>query len=229
MTEHLSIVLIDDQMLVREGLRRLLELEPDFEVVETIESGEDALVTIERLYTMGMPPNVVLLDIRMPGIDGITTAKRLKERWPDIHLVFLTTFDDAELVQAGLRAGAHSYLLKDSTPENLALTVRLAAQGQVLLQPDIAGKAFSPLVSPSISHTPSTTLPVYSDEYTEPLSEREHEILALLAQGVSNRLIAERLYLREGTVKNYVSTIISKLRVQDRTQAALKARELGFV
>lgn len=229
MTEHLKIMLVDDQMLIREGLRRLIELEADLEVVGTAEGGEDALRVIERLYAVGTPPTVTLLDIRMPGIDGITTARRLKERWPDTRIVFLTTFDDTELIHAGLQAGAQSYLLKDSTPENLALTLRLAAQGQILLQPVIASKAFAPLTPPSRDSSPLTAIPVDSDKYTEPLSEREREILALLAQGISNRLIAERLYLREGTVKNYVSNIISKLRVQDRTQAALKARELGFV
>ncbi len=228
MTERIKIVLVDDQQLVREGLRRLIELEADFEVVGSAESGENALLMLERLHNAGTPPDVILLDIRMPGIDGIATARQIKKRWPGTHIVFLTTFDDAELIHAGLRAGAHSYMLKDNTPENLALTIRLAAQGQILLHPDIASKAFALPPSPSPDSTSSTIVAVDSDSYAESLSEREREILALLAQGVSNRVIAERLYLREGTVKNYVSTIISKLRVQDRTQAALKARTLGF-
>jgi DNA-binding NarL/FixJ family response regulator len=207
----------------------LLELEPDFEIVGTAGNGEEALTTIEHLYARGTPPIVVLLDIRMPGMDGITATRLLKERWPDMHVVILTTFDDTELIQAGLQAGADSYLLKEHTPENLALTVHLAASGQVLLQPDIASKAFFPLPIPVASNSPPVAISVDSAEYTEQLSTREREILALLAQGASNRLIAERLYLREGTVKNYVSTIIGKLRVQDRTQVALMARELGFV
>jgi DNA-binding NarL/FixJ family response regulator len=229
MRECIRVLLVDDQMLVREGLRRLLELELDFEVVGAVAGGEDALAIVERLYAAGTPPTVILVDIRMPGIDGITTTKRLKKNWPDAHIVILTTFDNPELIHAGLQAGAQGYLLKDSTPENLALTVRLAAHGQVLLQPDIASKAFSPLPSSVADNPPPVTLSVDNEKYTEPLSEREREILALLAQGASNRLIAERLYLREGTIKNYVSGIISKLRVQDRTQAALKARELGFL
>jgi len=229
MTKNIQILLVDDQMLVREGLRRLLELEPDFEIVGTATNGAEALTTVERLYAQGTPPAVVLLDIRMPGMDGITATRRLKERWPDIHIVILTTFDDTELIQAGLQAGAHSYLLKDHTPENLAQTVRVAARGQVLLQPDIASKAFVPLPLPVPGNIPPVALSIDSTGYTEQLSTREREILALLAQGASNRLIAERLYLREGTVKNYVSTIIGKLHVQDRTQVALKARELGIV
>ncbi len=228
MKERIRVLLVDDQMLVREGLRRLLELEPDFEVVGAVGDGESALATVERLYAAETPPAVILVDIRMPGIDGITTTKQLKKNWPDAHIVILTTFDDPELIHTALQAGAQGYLLKDSTPENLALTVRLAAHGQVLLQSDIASKAFSPLPS-SVADNSSAPLTVDNEKYTEPLSEREREIVVLLAQGASNRLIAERLYLREGTVKNYVSSIISKLRVQDRTQAALKARELGFV
>ncbi len=228
MIERIRVLLVDDQMLMREGLRRLLELEPDFEVAGSAGNGEDALATVERLCAADALPDVVLLDIRMPGLDGIATTRLLKARWPDVRIVILTTFDDSELIHESLQAGASSYVLKDHTPENLALTVRLAARGQVLLQPDIASKAFSALPSSVSGHALAGEVSVDSEKYTEPLSGREREILLLLAQGASNRQIAERLYLREGTVKNYVSTIIGKLRVQDRTQAALKARELGF-
>jgi DNA-binding NarL/FixJ family response regulator len=143
----------------------------------------------------------------------------------------LTTFDDTELIHNGLRAGALGYSLKDITAEELAMTVRMAARGQVLLQPDIASKVFSALTltSPIRAFAPPTD--ALSSDAAMPvgqLTEREHDILKLLAQGTSNRQIAEKLYLTEGTVKNHMSNILSKLGVRDRTQAALKAKELGL-
>ena len=236
MTDHIRILIVDDQTLVREGFRKLLELEPDFEVVGTASDGEVALATVERLATTATLPDVILMDIRMPRMDGIAATKMLKERWTDIHIVILTTFDDIELIHAGLRAGALGYSLKDITAEQLAMTVRTAAHGQVLLQPDIASKVFSAL-TPSTVNKPSsisnsyTTPSDYIDStmHIEQLTEREREILVLIAQGASNRQVAERLYVTEGTVKNHMSSILGKLGVRDRTQAVLKAKELGLV
>ena len=239
MTARIRVLVVDDQTLVREGFRKLLELEPDFEVVGTASDGEAAITAVERLHSAGTPPDVILMDIRMPRMDGIAATRALKERWPDSHIVILTTFDDTELIHAGLRAGALGYSLKDITAEQLAMTVRTAASGQVLLQPDIASKAFSAF-APSASVRSSTPSPnatsspfspsTYIDSmaYIEQLTEREREILALVAKGASNRQVAESLYLTEGTVKNHMSSILSKLGVRDRTQAALKARELGL-
>lgn len=238
MTEHICILIVDDQTLVREGFRKLLELEPDFEVVGTAGNGEDALATVERLASLATLPDVILMDIRMPHMDGIAATKALKERWPDLHIVILTTFDDIELIHAGLHAGALGYSLKDITAEQLTLTVRTAAQGQVLLQPDIANKVFSTLPT-SLVHTssslPKTIYSTSSSDYidatlqVEQLTEREREILALIAQGASNRQVAERLYVTEGTIKNHMSSILGKLGVRDRTQAVLKAKEIGLV
>ena len=143
--EPIRIMIADDQTLVREGLRKLLEMEPDFEIVETARDGEAAVALIERLHAQQQAPDVILMDIRMPRMDGIAATRLLKARWPDIHIVILTTFDDAELIQAGLQAGALGYLLKDATSEQLATTIRTAAQGQILLQPAIASKAFAAL------------------------------------------------------------------------------------
>jgi DNA-binding NarL/FixJ family response regulator len=238
MTQRIRVLIVDDQTLVREGFRKLLELEPNFEVVETAANGEAALAAAERLYAAGTPPDVILMDIRMPHMDGIAATKTLKERWPGTHIVILTTFDDVELIQEGLRAGALGYSLKDITAEQLAMTIRTAASGQMLLQPDIASKAFSAL-TPSSTKPPasatnytssSSTSTTYIDAsaYVEQLTEREREILALVAQGASNRQVAERLYVTEGTVKNHMSSILSKLGVRDRTQAVLKAKELGL-
>ena len=239
MTTRIRVLIVDDQTLVREGFRKLLELEPDIEIVDTASSGESALAAVELLHAQNTPPDVILMDIRMPHMDGIAATRAIKERWPDAHIVILTTFDDTELIHAGLRAGALGYSLKDITAEQLAMTVRAAARGQVLLQPGIASKVFSaftssnPARSPasSINTAPATsTAPSYIDSTAsiEQLTEREREILTLVARGASNRQIAENLYLTEGTVKNHMSNILSKLGVRDRTQAALKAKELGL-
>jgi DNA-binding NarL/FixJ family response regulator len=239
MTARIRVLIVDDQALVREGLRKLLELEPDLEVVGTAGDGEAALAAVERLYTQHTPPDVILMDIRMPRMDGIAATRAIKESRPALHIVILTTFDDTELIYAGLHAGALGYSLKDITAEELAMTVRTAARGQVLLQPDIASKIFSAL-SPPVpvgSSSPTTNAPsssssastyIDSTAYVEHLTEREREILTLVASGASNRQIAENLYLTEGTVKNHMSNILSKLGVRDRTQAALKAKELGL-
>lgn len=235
MAENIRIVVADDQTLVREGFRKLLELEPDFEVVGTASDGEAALAIVEHLYTAGTPADVILMDIRMPRMDGIAATQALKARWPDAHIVILTTFDDVELIHAGLRAGALGYSLKDITAEQLAMTVRTAAHGQVLLQSNIASKAFSALTLNSKTFLTNITSPtttsdyITSSAYTEQLTEREREILTLIVQGASNRQVAERLYVTEGTVKNHMSNILSKLGVRDRTQAVLKAKELGLV
>ncbi|HET9999374.1 MAG TPA: response regulator transcription factor [Ktedonobacteraceae bacterium] len=236
MAQRIRIMIVDDQTLVREGLRKLLELEPDFEVAAMAADGEAALTLVERLYAQSTPPDVILMDIRMPRVDGIAATRAIKHRWPDTHIVILTTFDDTELIHAGLHAGALGYSLKDITSEELAMTVRTAARGQVLLQPDIASKVFSAL-APARPSPPaqnfsagSASTPTYIDPATsiEQLTEREREILALVARGASNRQIAENLYLTEGTVKNHMSNILSKLGVRDRTQAAIKAKELGL-
>ncbi len=143
MAERIRVLIVDDQTLVREGLRKLLELEPDLEIVGTASDGEAALKFVEQLYAQSAPPDVILMDIRMPRLDGIAATRAIKAQWLEAHIVILTTFDDVELIQGGLQAGALGYLLKDATSEQLASSVRAAARGQVLLQPDIASKAFS--------------------------------------------------------------------------------------
>ncbi len=232
MGKRIRVLIVDDQTLVREGFRKLLEMEPDFEIVDTARDGEAALAIVEQLYAQQRPADVILMDIRMPRMDGIVATRELKKRWPDAHIVILTTFDDVELIHAGLHAGALGYLLKDVTSEQLAATVRMAAQGQVLLQPDIANKVFAALSSPPRVQAPvdrPETVMTSSGGTIEHLTEREREILTLVAKGASNREIAEALYITEGTVKNHFSNVLGKLGVRDRTQAALKAKELGLV
>ncbi len=218
MADAIRILLVDDQRLMREGLRVLLELEEGLEVAGEAADGKEALEQYAALR-----PDVVLMDVRMPGMDGVEATRRLRERWPDARIIILTTFDDDAYVFEGLRAGAMGYLLKDVSGEELAAAIRTVAAGGALLAPSVARKvvaAFSRL-------SPPTRLP--DEGLPEPLSEREKEILRLLAQGLSNREIAERLVLAEGTVKNHVTTILQKLGVRDRTQAALRAREIGLL
>jgi DNA-binding NarL/FixJ family response regulator len=231
MADRIRVVIVDDQRLLCEGFRKLIELEPDLEVVGMAGDGEEALATVERLQAERMAPDVVLMDVRMPRLDGIAATRAIIERWPEIRVVILTTFDDRELIQTGLQAGALGYMLKDITAEQLATTIRVVAQGQVLLHPDVAHKVLASLFSapsePTVPAPASSTFVGGSD--MAQLTEREREILALLAHGASNREISETLYIASGTVKNHLSNILGKLGVRDRTQAALKARELGLL
>jgi DNA-binding NarL/FixJ family response regulator len=218
MSDPIRILLVDDQRLMREGLRILLELESDLEIVGEAQDGGASLEAYERLR-----PDVVLMDVRMPGMDGVEATWRLRERWPDARVIILTTFDDDEYVFEGLRAGALGYLLKDVSGHDLAEAVRTVAAGGALIEPSVARKVvaeFARVAPPA--RAPEAGLP-------EPLSEREREILQLVALGLSNAEIAARLSLAQGTVKNYVTTILQKLGARDRTQAALRARELGLI
>lgn len=216
MTEPIRVMLVDDQRLMREGLRTLLELEPDLVVVAEASDGASALVIYAQIR-----PNVVLMDIRMPHLDGVETTRRLCSQWPDARVLILTTFDDDAYVFEGLRAGALGYLLKDSTGQELATAVRTVAAGGALIGPSVARKVLT-------EFTRVAAVPVSAD-LLDPLSEREKEILRLLAQGFSNPEIATSLNLAEGTVKNYVTSILQKTGTRDRTQAALKAKELGLI
>jgi DNA-binding NarL/FixJ family response regulator len=218
MADPIHILLVDDQRLMREGLRILLELESGLEIVGEAGDGQAGLDAYEALR-----PDVVLMDVRMPGMDGVEATWRLRERWPDARVVILTTFDDDEYVFEGLRAGAMGYLLKDVSGHDLAEAVRTVAAGGVLIEPSVARKVvaeFARVAPPARAADAGLA---------EPLTEREREILELLALGLNNREIADRLGLASGTVKNYVTTILQKLGVRDRTQAAIRARELGLI
>lgn len=218
MSDLIRVLLVDDQKLMREGLRILLELEEDLTVVAEAGDGAAALTAYAESQ-----PDVVLMDIRMPGMDGVETTWRLRQGWPQARVIILTTFDDDEYVFEGLRAGAMGYLLKDVSGRDLAQAIRSVAAGGALIEPSVARKVlseFARLVPPA--RPLDAGLP-------EPLTEREGQVLALLAQGLTNKEIALRLALAEGTVKNNVTVILQKLGVHDRTQAALRARQLGIV
>jgi DNA-binding NarL/FixJ family response regulator len=218
MTEHIKILLVDDQRLMREGLRTLLELERDFEVVGEAADGQAALVAAERLH-----PDVVLMDVRMPGMDGVEATRRLVADDPQARVIILTTFDDETYVFEGLRAGALGYLLKDLSGEELARAIRTVMSGGALIEPSVARKVFAEFARLTPTQRPT------NESLPEPLSEREIDVLKLVAAGLSNREIGIRLSLAEGTVKNYVTNVLQKVGVRDRTQAALRARELGLL
>jgi len=215
---RIKILLVDDQSLFREGLRTLLSVHLDFEVVGEAGNGEEAIKLARSLL-----PLVVLMDLQMPMLDGVAATRRLHEEQPDCRVIVLTTFDDDEMVFDGLRAGAVGYLLKDAPSEKLAEAIRVAARGETFLQPSVAAKVVAEFARLS-RKTVATANPVI-----EPLSEREIEVLRLIAQGASNREIANSLFLAEGTVKNHVTNILGKLEARDRTQAALKARDSGLI
>jgi len=218
MADPVAILLVDDQRLMREGLRTLLELELGIRVVGEASQGQEALDQYASLQ-----PDVVLMDVRMPVMDGVESTRQLMSRWPRCRVIILTTFDDDEYVFEGLRAGALGYLLKDVSIQELADAIRTVMAGGVLIEPSVARKVVAEFARMT-SSAPRTL-----SSLDEPLSEREVDILRLLAQGLTNREIAQRLYLAEGTVKNYVTNILSKIGVRDRTQAALRARDLGLL
>jgi DNA-binding NarL/FixJ family response regulator len=211
------ILIADDQALFREGLRTILSTRPDMDVVGEAANGEEAVALIERFQ-----PDVVLMDLRMPVVDGIQATARIRDRWPAIPVLALTTFDDDRSLFGALRAGAAGYLLKDVSSETLTAAIHAAARGEAFLQSTVTGRvvaAFTRLMNSD------GTQP---DVLVLPLSPRERDILKLLGTGASNKEIADRLCLAEGTVKNHVTSILTKLDVRDRTQAALRAKQLGL-
>jgi len=215
MTEPVRVLLVDDQALFREALSTLLEVRPEIEVVGEAGDGAEAL-----RQAASTRPDVVLMDLRMPVLDGIAATRRLRTEQPDVKVLALTTFDGDEEVFAALRAGAVGYLLKDVSGERLVEAVVAAARGEAVLQPSVVAKLVARVVS---LPEPAESAPVNS------LSERELEVLRHLAEGRSNREIARALFLTEGTVKNHVTSVLSKLGVRDRTQAALHAHRLGLL
>jgi DNA-binding NarL/FixJ family response regulator len=216
----IRVLIVDDQTLMRQGLQTLLEMQDGIRVIGQAGDGVDALAQADALK-----PDVVLMDVRMPRLDGVEATRQIRARLPATQVIILTTFDDDEYVFEGLRAGAMGYLLKDVSAETIADAIRRVARGEALIQPSIARKVvaeFTRLGAPTNRAPAQPSSPAA-------LSEREVEILRLLAQGLSNREIADKLFITEGTVKNHVSNILAKLGVRDRTQAVLKAKENGWV
>ena len=221
----IRVLIVDDQLLLRQSFQRLLELEDGISVVGVAANGEEALARLAELERAGTLPDVALMDIRMPGMGGVTATARVSERWPSVRVLILTTFDDQEYVVKGVSAGAKGYLLKDSSAADLLAAIRTVHAGGALLQPSVAAKLVAHLAQPEATTDPparSTAAPALPGN---DLTDREREILAYIAGGASNREIGEALFITEGTVKNHVSNILNKLGLRDRTQAALWARE----
>jgi DNA-binding NarL/FixJ family response regulator len=207
------VLVVDDQQLIRESIASLLAIQPGVSVVGTAADGREA---VEQ--ALALAPDVVLMDVRMPIMDGVAATLELAARAPRSRVVMLTTFDDEEYVVQALRAGASGYLLKDRPAAELAAAVRLASTGVVQFDPTAAARLSAALDRP---RSPATM----EDPAGSGLTARELEVLRLLAGGLNNREIAARLYLSEGTVKNHVSRILDRLGLRDRTQAAIYARD----
>ena len=205
--ETINVMLIDDHRVVRQGLRDFLELQGDIEIVGEASSGEEGVKIARDLL-----PDVVLMDLVMPGMDGVETTRRLKTVSPSSKVIVLTSFSDDDKVFPAIKAGAISYLLKDISPEDLAHAIRAAQRNEAVLHPEVAAKLMQEFTSPRANEAP-----------VEQLTEREMDVLRLIAKGKSNKEIAEILVISEKTTKTHVSNILSKLHLADRTQVAIYA------
>lgn len=207
--DKIRLLLVDDHVVVRQGLRMVLSLEPDLEIIGEANNGQEALGLVKKLN-----PQVVLMDLLMPVMDGVSAIRAVKKDYPDIEVVALTSVLEDRLVIDAVEAGAAGYLLKESGPEELIEAIRAAAKGEVRLHPKAQKRLIKEVRTP---------------EMRESLTERETETLRLIAKGMSNKEIAEQLSVSEVTVKTHVSSILSKLNLQSRTQAALFALKEGLV
>lgn len=207
----IHVLLAEDQTLVRDGLCALLEMQGDFRVT-AVANGAEAVAEAQKAL-----PDIAVLDIRMPVMDGVVCTRKLRERYPQLPILILTTFDDQRLVAESLDAGANAYLLKDIHPDDLADAIRLLRRGETLIPGDLARRLLADDAASQPTAASSQTPPA-----AEQLTTRQQEVLTLIADGLTNREIAKRLYLSEGTVKNIVSEIYARLNVRDRVQAVLK-------
>jgi NarL family two-component system response regulator LiaR len=216
--DKISILISDDHMLFRRGIRKMLEAEEDMCVVGEASNGQEALELARALM-----PDVILMDIKMPGLDGVEATRTLHCEMPHVGIIFCTMFDDDELVFAGLKAGGRGYILKESDPETMLRAIRAVAHGEALLSPTVAQKVLRQFAA-----LPGET-PAGRPPWCDDLTEREREVLTLIGQGHSNKEIARQLVLSEKTVKNHIGNIFSKLHINDRTQAVLYAVRKGLV
>ncbi|HEU5108622.1 MAG TPA: response regulator transcription factor [Micromonosporaceae bacterium] len=213
------VLLVDDQALFREALATLLDVRDEVTVVGEAADGDEALRRAAEVR-----PDVVLMDLRMPVLDGVAATRRMRVEQPEARVIALTTFDDEDEVFAALRAGAVGYLLKDVSSERLVEAIVAASRDESVLQPSVAAKVVA-----RFARLPDDEPQARPQPLVVPLSERELGVIRLLAEGRTNREIAAELYLAEGTVKNHVTNVLAKLGARDRTQAALRARALGLL
>ncbi len=213
----MKLIIVDDQRILAEGLKLLLSQEADIEVVAIGENGLEAVQLVEALT-----PDLVLMDIQMPVMNGVEAIKQIKEKHPDVHCLILTTFSDDAYIFEGIRNGAAGYLLKDASPKEIAEALRIVYKGGALIQPEVAAKMLK-----QFSALANHKMPVVVDskgtetDKFQALTERELEIVTLVAEGLSNIEIGEQLFLTEGTVKNNLTRILQKLELRDRTQLAV--------
>jgi DNA-binding NarL/FixJ family response regulator len=213
----IRVLICDDQTVVREGLAAILGTDPEIEITGLASDGREALDLVQETQ-----PDVVLMDLKMPVMNGVQTTQHLRRAYPQVNVLVLTTYADDEWVLDAVRAGAAGYLLKDTRRDALIDAIKGTVEGRTYLDPAIAGKLMQQVAS---GPTPSR----HAEPQLDPFTEREQEVLHLLAQGHSNPEIAERLHLARGTVRNYVSVILQKLGVSDRTQAAVVAVQRGLI
>jgi DNA-binding NarL/FixJ family response regulator len=213
----IRILLVEDQEIVRRGLKTLLETKPDLAVIGEANNGQQAIDIVDEWAHNNSVPDLVLMDIRMPVMDGVKTTQILCEKYPGIRILILTTFDDSAYVAEALRFGAKGYLLKDTPSNELAEAIRSIHRGYTQFGPGILEKMIAHVPTAEAEKTPDAP-PGLAE-----LTQREKEVLRMIAAGSSNREIAQALFLSEGTVRNHISHILSRLNVRDRTQAAILA------
>jgi len=221
MSDQIRVLIADDHTLIREGLQAVLAQEPDISIVGHAASGADALALAKELA-----PDVILMDVRMPGMDGVEATRRIKAEVPGAKVVILTVYQDDEYLFNAVKAGAVGYILKDVSPEQLVHAVRLASRGESLIDPALAARVLAEFskLSTNGERTQQGATGVYAA-----LTPREMQVLNLVAQGKSNKEIARELCIEEKTVKNHMSNIFAKLQVNDRTQALIYAVRHGLV
>ena len=211
----IRVLICDDQAIARHGLQMILASAPDLEVVGQAQDGQEAVE-----LTAQLTPDVVLMDLKMPRMNGVQATRRIRSSDPDVQVLVLTTYDADEWVFDAIRAGANGYILKDTPPDQLLSAIRDAAEGKTPVDPAVAGKLFKRVADKPVPQT---------DALVEPLSDRELEIVQLMAGGLTNAEIGAALFLSEGTIRNYISTILGKLGVKDRTQAVVTAIRYGLI
>ncbi|KWX73294.1 response regulator receiver protein [Paenibacillus riograndensis] len=210
--KEIRVLIAEDQEIIRKSLRIVLGLAPDIEIVGTAENGKDAVNQVNALK-----PNLVLMDIHMPVMDGVEATVAIKAKWPEVKVIILTTFQDVQYVVGALNGGAEGYILKAIDPMDLAAAIRLVHRGETMITQEVAKALFArSLGSANLKES----------EYG--LTERELQVLKYISDGMANRSIAERMYLSEGTVKNFISNIYSKLNVHNRASAMKKASDEGL-
>jgi DNA-binding NarL/FixJ family response regulator len=221
----IRVLVVDDQQIVRQGLTTILKYEPGIEVAGQAADGLQAVELVGELA-----PDVVLMDLKMPRLGGIPATRRICRQWPETQVIILTTYDADDLVFEGIKAGAKGYLLKDASAEELVAAIRGVMRGESSIDPAVARRVMEEFQRLATSEAVGRSRTEVRDEpLVEPLTPREEDVLDLLAEGLSNREIAGRLHLTEGTVRNYVSTIIAKLQANDRTHAVVTALRRGLV